>query len=40
MAEILTLAQARSALGWKDGQNLDRDDELSAVYIPATTQVM
>ena len=40
MAEILTLAQARSALGWKDGQNPDRDDELSAVYIPATTQVM
>lgn len=40
MAEILTLAQARSALGWKDGQNPDRNDELSAVYIPATTQVM
>lgn len=37
MADVLTLAQARDALGWRPGQNLERDPELSALYIPAVS---
>ncbi len=37
---ILTLEQARSALNWKTGQNPDRDEELVAVYIPATDNII
>ena len=37
---ILTLDQARSALGWREGQNLDRNEELVGLYIPATTNVV
>lgn len=37
---MLTLAQARSALDWKDGQNYDRQDDLTQVYIPAITQAI
>lgn len=40
MADILTLAQARAALGWAEGKNPDRNAELEAVYIPATTETV
>lgn len=40
MADILTLAQARTALGWKEGQNLDRDADLEDIYIPTVTSVI
>lgn len=40
MADILTLPQAREALGWKDDQNVDRDELLEDRYIPAVTRIV
>lgn len=40
MADILTLAQARAALNWAEGQNINRDGELEDVYIPTVTETI
>jgi hypothetical protein len=40
MADILTLAQARSALGWPDSQHQGDSAELTATYIPAVTEII
>lgn len=40
MTDILTLAQARAALGWSLGQYTDRDADLTAVYIPLVTELI
>jgi len=40
VADILTLAQARAALNWKADQNLDRDTELTDLYIPTVTETV
>lgn len=40
MADILTLAQARSALGWSAGSHTADEADLSTIYIPATTEVL
>lgn len=40
MADILTLAQARAALGWPDASHTADDAELSTLYIPAVTQAV
>ena len=40
MADILTLAQARSALGWKAASHTSDEAELTALYIPAVTQAI
>ena len=39
MTDILTLAQARSALGWPDGAHTEHDTELSTIWIPLVTEV-
>lgn len=40
MADILTLAEARAALNWAEGQNINRDGELEDVYIPTVTSMV
>ena len=40
MADILTLDQARSALGWPEGANPNREPELIARYIPLATETV
>lgn len=40
MADILTLAQARAALNWSDGANVNREAELVARYIPLATEAV
>lgn len=40
MADMLTLAQARSALGWKAGTLTENDADLTALYIPAVTRAI
>lgn len=40
MADILTLAQARSALGWSAGSHTADEADLTATYIPAVTQII
>lgn len=37
MTDILTLAQARAALGWRAGVNTEHDAELVSLYLPANT---
>lgn len=40
MADILTLAEARAALGWSEGQHLDRDADLTADWLPLITELI
>lgn len=40
MVDILTLAQARAALNWAEGQYIDRDGELEDTYIPTVTETI
>jgi len=40
MADILTLAQARSALGWQAATHTADEADLTATYIPAVTEII
>lgn len=40
MTDLLTLAEARTALGWKPGTMTENDADLSALYIPAVTRAI
>ena len=40
MSEILTLDQARAGLGWKPGQNVERNTDLVESYIPTVTETI
>lgn len=40
MADLLTLAQARSALGWQNGAHANDEAELMALYVPAVTEAI
>lgn len=40
MADILDLADARDALGWKPGTLTENDADLTALYIPAVTEAI
>lgn len=40
MADILTLEQARDALGWPAGSHAADEADLSADYIPAVTEIL
>jgi hypothetical protein len=40
MADILTLPEARAALGWGSSQHQGDDADLTATYIPAVTQIV
>ena len=40
MADILTLAEARAALGWTPNQHQADDADLEATYIPAVTETI
>lgn len=38
MSDILTLAQARAALGWPDALHMEKNAEISDQYIPLVTE--
>lgn len=40
MAQILTLDQARAALGWAEGANANRNQELLDIDIPSATEAV
>ena len=40
VADILTVDEARAALGWAGSSNLDHSAELSTLYIPAVTEIL
>lgn len=40
MADLLTLDQARTALGWAPGTHSDQDADLKAIWIPMVTEAI